>query len=129
MELIIKNFKQYDFTLDDFFGDSDLPESATQNLQKRRIGDRLKKLVKKVVAVVKSVAQTVVSTVKQAGEAIVEFAKVVGEALNDFFTFDRSFEKGVGVDTTNNAGFVETPFDGLRGIKLLDFDTDSGTSI
>ncbi|KAF2261374.1 hypothetical protein CC78DRAFT_535667 [Lojkania enalia] len=130
METMNNNFKQYNFTLDDFFGDSDLPESATQNLRKRRIGDRLKKLAKKVVKKVKEVAKKVVEVVKKAGEAIVDFAKDVGEKLNDFFTFDRSFTKGVGFDTTNNAGFVETPFDGLRGIKLLEFeDPDAQANI
>ncbi|KAF2692077.1 hypothetical protein K458DRAFT_381903 [Lentithecium fluviatile CBS 122367] len=129
LETMNANFKPFDFTLDDFFGDSDLPDSATQNLQKRRIGDRLKKIAKKVVNAVKSVAKTVIDAIKAVGEDIVEFAKDVGAALNDFFTFDRSFDKGVGFDTTNNAGFAETPFDGLRGIKLLDFDSESGASI
>lgn len=129
MDTMNANFRQHNFTLDDFFGDSDLPDAATQNLQRRRIGDRLKKLAKKVVAAVKTVATKVVEVVKKVGEAIVEIAKDIGEALNDFFTFDRSFTKGVGFDTTNNAGFVETPFDGLRGIKLLEFDSDSGAEI
>lgn len=39
---------QFNITLEDFYGGSDLPDLATENLTKRKIGDRIKKAVKKV---------------------------------------------------------------------------------
>lgn len=39
---------QFNITLEDFFEESDLPDLATERLRKRKIGDRIKKAVKKV---------------------------------------------------------------------------------
>jgi hypothetical protein len=39
---------QFNITLEDFYGESDLPDLVTNNLAKRAIGDRIKKAVKKV---------------------------------------------------------------------------------
>lgn len=130
MEDLENKFQQFDIEMEDFYGISDLPTGASDGLEKRRIGDRIKKAVKKVVKTVKKAVTTVANAIKTAGDAIVDFAKDVGEKLNDFFTFDRSFSKDVGFDTTNNAGFVETPFAGLRGIKMIDFNSqESGARV
>jgi hypothetical protein len=42
---------QFNITLEDFYGESDLPDLVTNNLAKRAIGDRIKKAVKKVSTV------------------------------------------------------------------------------
>jgi hypothetical protein len=118
VETINANLAQYDFTLDDFFGDSDLP-----TLGKRGIGSRLRRLAKNVV---NTVAKPVVSAINNVGGAIVDFA---GQVLNDFFTFDQGFSQGAHLDTTDIPGFVDTPFNGLRGIELLNYDTEAGANI
>jgi hypothetical protein len=118
METINAKLAQYDLKLADFISESHLP-----TLGKRGIGSRLSRLAKSVA---NTVTKPVVSTINNVGDAIVDFA---GEVLNDLFTFNQDFSQGAHFDTTDISGFVDTPFDGLRGIQLLNYDTESGANV
>jgi len=128
---------QAGFTLDDFYGESDLQDLATENLAKRKIGDRIKKAVKKVRcetmilklnlcsysmqvgAAIKKAVEVVKEVVVKAAEAIVEAVKVIGDKLNDFFTFDKSFTTNQSFNTIASTNTDVTPFNGVKGIKML----------
>lgn len=49
LETVDKNLReQFNITLDDFYGASDLPDLVTERLQRRRLRDRIKRAVQRV---------------------------------------------------------------------------------
>ncbi|KAH6952505.1 hypothetical protein BKA56DRAFT_681969 [Ilyonectria sp. MPI-CAGE-AT-0026] len=113
---------QFNITLEDFYGGSDLPDLAKENLTKRRIGDRIKKAVKKVATAVKTAVQKTGEALKKVGEVIVETAKKVGDALADFTTIDRDLDRDIDFDTSELGNIVRTPFSNREGYKLFSAD-------
>ncbi|KAG9254005.1 uncharacterized protein F5Z01DRAFT_674327 [Emericellopsis atlantica] len=110
---------QFGFTLDDFYGENDLPDLATANLVKRRFGRRLRRAFKKVKAAVKKAVAVTKKVFQDVGDAIKETAQQIGDAIADFTTIDRSISKDINFDTTTLGNVVETPFDGKTGYELF----------
>ncbi|KAH8649512.1 hypothetical protein BGZ60DRAFT_569901 [Tricladium varicosporioides] len=110
---------QFNITLEDFYGGSDLPDLVKQNLGKRKIGDKIKKAVKKVATAVKTAVKTVANTVKTVATAVVDAAKALGKSVADFTTIDQELNKNIDFDTTKFGTIVTTPFSNKRGYELF----------
>ncbi|KAG9229774.1 hypothetical protein BJ875DRAFT_488610 [Amylocarpus encephaloides] len=110
---------QFNLTLEDFYGENDLPDLVAQNLAKRRIGDRIKKAFKKVARAVSKAVTKVVNVVKKVASVIVETAKKVGDAIAKFTTIDKSLNKDIDFDTARLGQIVKTPFKGRDGYELF----------
>ena len=135
---------QFNITLEDFYGGSDLPDLATENLTKRRIRDRIKKAVKKVyhqkphkwsttglsnilfllqvATAIKTAVQKTGEALRKVGEVIADTAKRIGDALADFTTIDRDLDRDIDFDTSELGNIIRTPFSNREGYRLFSAD-------
>ncbi|CAK7215121.1 hypothetical protein SBRCBS47491_002374 [Sporothrix bragantina] len=125
LEALNKTLSKYGLTLDDFYGASDLPDLATENLVgPRSLRSRIKKALQKVASAVKDSVQVVASAVKTAVDAIVDVAQTVQEALPTFTTINESLTTPVTFDSTKIGNIVTTPFHDQEGYQLLSLSVD-----
>ncbi|KAK4105537.1 hypothetical protein N658DRAFT_123209 [Parathielavia hyrcaniae] len=122
---------QFNLTLEDFYGESDLPDLVAGSLVKRRIGSRIRRAVRKVAAAVKKAVKVVVEVVKKIDDVIVEVAQAVGDAIADFTTIDRTLNSNINFDSTKLGTVVRTPFDDKLGYQLAQFsgEKDQGNGV
>ncbi|KAF3155092.1 hypothetical protein TWF225_005161 [Orbilia oligospora] len=118
--------EQFNITIEDFYGESDFPDLAKNAILKRRIGDRIKKAVRKVKAAVKEAVTAVKAVVKTVVDEVVEVAKAVADKIAEITTLDKNINIDIDFDTKQIGSVVTTPFDDAPDYKLFSAKTKRG---
>ncbi|KAF3909687.1 hypothetical protein AA313_de0208351 [Arthrobotrys entomopaga] len=128
----------YNFTIEDFYGQSELPDLVRDNLRaqalqsllrKRKCCSRLRKAASKVKSALQKVGDAIVDAAKDVGKAIIDTAEKVGQAIIDATTVRGSIDRSITFDSTTLGNIVTTPFDNKKGYTLFSGQFDKPADV